>query len=1146
MTSGGSDDYNSWRSLILEIEATCPEDIDTTSLAYESFLAIFPLCHWHLEKYACYIAERRGAQEAVKIYERGAAAAMYSVGFWVDYFSFGTSCFEDPEDVRRLFGRAETFVGRDYYCHVIWDKYMKYEFSQGGWRFLALSYIQALRFPTKKLHFYYDNFKQFVANLEEEIGLEKGNNMEVVQPSSPRASTEISRDEISLVINDLLDSSDVSIKSRALDRYRAIGEGFYQEGCQMEEKIKCFEKKIHRRYFYVTPVDDDEISNWHLYLDFIEDLDDLDWAVKLYERCLIPCANYPEFWTRYVEFLESKGGRELALCALDRAAQLFLKNVPEIHLFSARFKEHLGDANGARAALLRVDAKTDASFIEKTMALSNIERRLGNFKAASAAYEIALEAARERRRLHVLPTLYIQFAYLTFSISGSSAAARDVLIEGVRNVPDWRFLVEELIKFAMTHEGASHLNVIDAIIVDVITPESDEYKDLNAKDRESLSLLFLEYVNLCGTLQDLRKAWSRHVKLFPQFLRMRTAYNKSTSGNYLSGGIAGRKGDQPSGDECSGNHLQIQGQKQVLKSAVNDEIQPNEMLERLSLPENNKISAEETVVRQGSQEANLIKQDASGNSEPAYELSRQYMEDNLGRIIFSAELTSQSKGNALSTSEPDQDPAGGKGTHMDVRTELVKPSNGNALILHEGAQEPVSLATTEPIQPNSLNFPEKEPQESTPMAVDKNESQRGVSGESTPGAISNVEFNSSAASSSVQTDHICNELVRDRSTSHQQNISTKRWVDPDEPSKADAYSNEIDNHTPPPATGPSTSCLKEQLPGLESKLEQSLHHGCHPTVTSGRSMHVSPDTAQQNLDKQKSGLVEDTVSDKGQSANNMTPPTNVSSGQTPASTQPVSYSMPNVNPMASQNGQYPWQTQQSLDMNQMLQYHYQQQQLLQQQYQQQQMQMQQAYFQLQQNYQQYYQQLQPHQKQQQHNQQQLQPMVQQQPQLSPYQAYQMQQNFSTFQHPQQPSQHQHYQHDQQQVVGNLPVQQGQEAPNFQQIHMKQPLEAQDSAYQERQLAYQQQLILQQYQQYQAYQQMQLQHQSQDGTKHVQEQQIQQHPVQNQQGEQLQKQQQVISTNLTQHASQNQQVSRSASTDYDSETKPSESKHLQSP
>ncbi|KAG8365591.1 hypothetical protein BUALT_Bualt18G0121700 [Buddleja alternifolia] len=533
MIAGGSLNYNSWRSLILEFETASPEDIDNISLAYDSFLSVFPLCHWHLEKYAYHKAKLCGSEEAIKVYERGAGVAMFSVGFWVDYFTFGAVCFGDPEDVRRLFGRAFSFVGKDYFCHALWDKYMKYEFSQEGWSFLAQGYIQALKFPTKKLHFYYDNFKQFVANLEEEIGYEKNDSVEVEQVTVPCAAVEVSNDKISLVIEELLGSADKSLKSKALDKYRSIGEEFYQEACQVDEKIKCFERNIRRQYFSVTPLDVDQLNNWHLYLDFIEKQDNLDWAVKLYERCLIPCANYPEFWMRYVEFLESKGGCEMAISALDRATQIFLKNEREIHLFNARFKEHIGDVNGARSALLMCDTNTDSAFIEKVVLQANMERRLGNFAAATVMYEKALETAIEKQKLHILPGLYSHCSRLTFLITGNVDAARDVLIDGLRHVPRCRFLLEELIKFAMMHEGGSQINVVDSIIADAISPGSDEYEGFTAKDREDISCLFLEFVNLCGTVQDVRKTWNRHVKLFPHLLRIKTTYKHPTSGKYL-------------------------------------------------------------------------------------------------------------------------------------------------------------------------------------------------------------------------------------------------------------------------------------------------------------------------------------------------------------------------------------------------------------------------------------------------------------------------------------------------------------------------------------------------------------------------------------------------------------------------------------
>lgn len=48
-------------------------------------------------------------------------------------------------------------------------------------------------------------------------------------------------------------------------------------------------------------------------------------VVKLYERCLIACANYPEYWIRYVLCMEASGSMDLAQNALARATQVFVK-----------------------------------------------------------------------------------------------------------------------------------------------------------------------------------------------------------------------------------------------------------------------------------------------------------------------------------------------------------------------------------------------------------------------------------------------------------------------------------------------------------------------------------------------------------------------------------------------------------------------------------------------------------------------------------------------------------------------------------------------------------------------------------------------------------------------------------------------------
>ncbi|PIN01252.1 mRNA processing protein [Handroanthus impetiginosus] len=1111
MIAGGSQDYYSWRSLILEIETASPEDIDTISLAYDSFLSLFRLCHWHLEKYAYHKARLCGTQEAVKIFERGSEMAMFSVGFWVDYFTFGASCFGDPEDVRRLFGKAISFVGKDYFCHVLWDKYMKYEFSQEGWSFLAQSYIQALRFPTKKLHFYYDNFKQFVANLEEEMEYEKNNSTEVDEVSVPCAAAEISRDEISLVIKDLLDSSDRSLKSKALDRYRSIGEEFYQEACQVDEKVKYFETKIQRRYFHVTPLGDDEISNWHLYLDFIEKQDNLDSAVKLYERCLIPCANYPEFWMRYVEFVESKGGRELAVSALDRSTQIFLKNAPDIHLFSARFKEHIGDVDGARAALLLCDTKNDSSFIENISSLANLERRLGNFAVASGTYEKAIKTAREKRRLLVLPKLYSHFAGLTLLITGRTAAARDILIEGIRQVPCSRFLLEELIRFVMTREGASQVNIVDSVIADAISPGSHEYEGLNAKDREDISCLYLEFVNLCGTTHDIRKAWNRHIKLFPQFLRNQTT-SKSTTGNQLFG-----------------HDIQLQGQEQVLDFPVNHEIHPNQVLRKPSPLKDHKENAKELPQAVSCKDVASSNEDAEPHHEPACELSCQSKEDKAEPMDVSAELADRSKENALSTHESlhELSSRGDKPGQMEFSAALAKQSKENALSPHESAHEVgksseatdsdemsrSSLIYVQPV-PNHEFKPQKHPassdnvrpnsekkesQELIPMSCDENETKKSVSisSEIPPGpkSVQIVEFQ-----------QVHNELERAGSMTRKHNM--------EEPSSTGVDSIEVDHVVPAP---------RRKASGSQEHTQDQEHHPANILD----SKPINPDSAKQRqkLSQAELGAVqEDKARDQDWPTSVMTPPNSMSAGQTQASSQPVSYPQQNMNQMTSPSAQYQWQTQQSLDMNQMLQYHFHQQQLLQQQYQQQ-LQMQHSYFQCM-NQQPY--QLQP----QQQNQQQMQ-LVQQQHYLQQQQlqsqSYQLQQLIQ--------------QSQQQLQQQNTQSQQGQDSQqNFQQSHEKQYHQPQDPAYQAHQLAYQnvslaQQLLLQQYQQYQGYQHMQNQQQSQEGPHHMQGQQ-----AQKQQNEILQQYHQQLISN--QNLTQNQQGSKGAPPDSTDGTEPSESPHRQ--
>eukprot|EP00257_Ricinus_communis_P016717 XP_015574974.1 pre-mRNA-processing factor 39 isoform X2 [Ricinus communis] len=276
--ANGSLEFDEWTSLISEVEKSYPDSIEDIRLVYDSFLSEFPLCYGYWRKYVNHNIRLSTIDKVVQVFERAVLSATYSVDLWVDYCDFGTLSFEDPSDVRSFKKLVE-----------VWETEME------SCSNCSLTELVELMPDTE-------------------------------------ASIHYNHDDIICIIKKLLDPSIGSARSKVLQNYKAIGELFFQEASKLNEKISYFETRIKRPYFHVKPLNASQLENWNCYLNFAELHGDFDWAVKLYERCLIPCANYPEFWMRYVEFMESKGGREIANLALDRATQIFLK----VYIFLTR------------------------------------------------------------------------------------------------------------------------------------------------------------------------------------------------------------------------------------------------------------------------------------------------------------------------------------------------------------------------------------------------------------------------------------------------------------------------------------------------------------------------------------------------------------------------------------------------------------------------------------------------------------------------------------------------------------------------------------------------------------------------------------------------------------------------------------------
>ncbi|KAK2978149.1 hypothetical protein RJ640_029143 [Escallonia rubra] len=475
-------EFSAWTALIEETERVAENNVLKIRKIYDAFLAEFPLCYGYWKKYADHEARLGSVDKVVEVYERAVQGVTYSVDMWLHYCVFAISTYGDPDTIRRLFERGLAYVGTDYLSFPLWDKYIEYEFSQQEWSRLAMIYTQILENPNQQLDRYFNSFRELVASrplselrtAEEVATLAGAQDLEgevhpnsVEQPPKPVSAGLTEAEE--------------------LEKYMAIREELYKKAKEFDSKIIGFETAIRRPYFHVRPLSVAELENWHNYLNFIEGEGDLNKVVKLYERCLIACANYPEYWIRYVLFMEASGSMDLAENALARASQVFVKRQPEIHLFAARFREHNGDVSGARAAYQLVHTEISPGLLEAIIKHANMEHRLGNLDDACSLYEQAIAIEKGKEHSQTLPRLFAQYS---------------------------RFLFLALIHLESVQWLPKRIEYLDSLVEKFISPSPDNANAASIIEKEDLSSIFLEFLDYFGDPKSIKKADNRHAKLF--------------------------------------------------------------------------------------------------------------------------------------------------------------------------------------------------------------------------------------------------------------------------------------------------------------------------------------------------------------------------------------------------------------------------------------------------------------------------------------------------------------------------------------------------------------------------------------------------------------------------------------------------------
>ena len=248
-----------------------------------------------------------------------------------------------------------------------------------------------------------------------------------------------------------------------------------------------YELSIRRHYFHVKPLDSKQLETWRAYLDSAERDSTPQEIAALYERCLVACCAYPEFWTRYALWCADQVSAEQGLAIARRFCKA-LKHAPDAHLLLCELLESAGLVDEARAGYERLTERVAPGLLEAVVALANFERRCGNLEDAQLVYSSALTEAEGASRC----ALATHLARFQAHVLRELDAARGTLEDALRLAPTDEALWVAYFHLETAHPDQDAEKRVSALFEHCVL--RDDNTDLDATTQKHLWLLYKTYM----------------------------------------------------------------------------------------------------------------------------------------------------------------------------------------------------------------------------------------------------------------------------------------------------------------------------------------------------------------------------------------------------------------------------------------------------------------------------------------------------------------------------------------------------------------------------------------------------------------------------------------------------------------------------
>ena len=305
-------------------------------------------------------------------------------------------------------------MGLDFLSHPFWDKYIEFEERTEGASDRIFHILgRVILIPMHQYARYFERYRQMAHGRP-------------VADTVPSAQLNHYRIEIENEgIGFKAGRTDVEVERELRQRIDQYHIEIFTRTQTETTKRWTYEQEIKRPYFHVTELDEGQISNWRKYLDYEEAEHDYIRTQFLYERCLVTCAMYDEFWLRYARWMLAQSGKDQEVRNIYQRASCFYVPIalPQVRLQYAFFEEMAGRIDIAKAihdAIL----KEIPSHVETIVSLANLSRRHGGLDAAIEIYKTQIGS--QAVEISAKAALVAQWAQLLWRTKGSAQEARQV------------------------------------------------------------------------------------------------------------------------------------------------------------------------------------------------------------------------------------------------------------------------------------------------------------------------------------------------------------------------------------------------------------------------------------------------------------------------------------------------------------------------------------------------------------------------------------------------------------------------------------------------------------------------------------------------------------------------------------------------